>query len=184
MNTEDRRVKKTRKALQVALAELLAEKDIHQITVQELADRADVHRATFYAHYQDVYDLLEQLKGQIISELRAMIVGVPSHDYKDLYKAIIDYIWNNPAYSKMIIGLFDNQSFRKEINLILEEQYLKIWLFEDNITEITEDMRYLTAYNIGGCVSILSRWIETNFLCSKEKIYELLGVVNDAFDKI
>lgn len=184
MNQEDRRVKKTRKALQVALAELIANKDIHQITVQELADKADIHRATFYTHYQDVYDLYEQLERQIVTEISMIIVSEPTHNYKGLYRTIIDYILNNPAFCKMVFGLYGNHSFRKQISRILEEQYLKIWLFEENKTEITEEMRYLTTYNISGCVSILSRWVENDFSYSKEKIYALLGLVNDAFDQI
>ena len=60
-NETDRRVRRTRAQLQKALLELLEEKDIRSITVQELARRADVNRGTFYAHYTDVYDLLDQM---------------------------------------------------------------------------------------------------------------------------
>ena len=56
----DRRTMKTRRALAEALAELLAAKELHRITVQEIADKADVNRVTFYHHYQDVYDLYEK----------------------------------------------------------------------------------------------------------------------------
>ena len=47
---EDRRVRKTKKALRESLAELLAEKSIQYISVRELTDKADVHRSTFYAN--------------------------------------------------------------------------------------------------------------------------------------
>ena len=58
--TEDRRVRKTKKQLRGALTSLLLEKDISRVTVRDVADLADVNRGTFYAHYSDVYDLLHQ----------------------------------------------------------------------------------------------------------------------------
>jgi AcrR family transcriptional regulator len=54
----DPRVKRTRGLLQQALADLLSEKTFQNITVQEITERAEVNRATFYAHFQDKYALL------------------------------------------------------------------------------------------------------------------------------
>lgn len=54
----DRRVRRTRRLLKEALLELLAERDYDAITVQEIADRADVGRSTFYAHFESKEDLL------------------------------------------------------------------------------------------------------------------------------
>ena len=54
----DRRTAKTERAIRSALADLLMEKELRSITVQELADKADIHRVTVYKHYMDVYDHL------------------------------------------------------------------------------------------------------------------------------
>ncbi len=56
--TEDRRVRRTREALHRALIELMLTRDYRRITVQDVLDRADVGRSTFYAHYRDKDDLL------------------------------------------------------------------------------------------------------------------------------
>jgi AcrR family transcriptional regulator len=57
-STPDRRVRRTRKALQEALVGLMTEKGYEAVTVQEIIDRADVGRSTFYLHYTDKDDLL------------------------------------------------------------------------------------------------------------------------------
>src|SRR5437773_6197353 len=57
-STPDRRVRRTRKALQDALVGLMIEKDYEAVTVQDIIDRADVGRSTFYTHYTDKDDLL------------------------------------------------------------------------------------------------------------------------------
>jgi AcrR family transcriptional regulator len=69
MNNPDRRVRRTRKSLHEALLALSLEKDYDTITVQELLDRADVGRSTFYAHFQSKDELL--MSG--IDELRTTL---------------------------------------------------------------------------------------------------------------
>ena len=54
----DRRIGKTRRALKEALASLIVEKGYEAVTVQDVIDRADVGRSTFYAHFLDKDDLL------------------------------------------------------------------------------------------------------------------------------
>lgn len=56
-NQEDRRVQRTRKLLQGALMGLLAEQRFDKITVQDIIERANVGRTTFYAHFQSKEDL-------------------------------------------------------------------------------------------------------------------------------
>lgn len=56
----DRRIVKTRAAINNAFLELLSEKDFQLITINDIADRANVNRGTVYLHYTDKYDLLDQ----------------------------------------------------------------------------------------------------------------------------
>ncbi|WP_422936319.1 TetR/AcrR family transcriptional regulator [Sinomonas sp. P47F7] len=58
--TEDRRIRRTRAALTQALLGLMAERPYEAITVQDVIDRADVGRSTFYAHFSDKDELLDE----------------------------------------------------------------------------------------------------------------------------
>lgn len=55
----DPRVKRTRQMLEQAFMESIREKDFQAISVQDIAERAGVNRATFYAHFEDKYALLD-----------------------------------------------------------------------------------------------------------------------------
>jgi AcrR family transcriptional regulator len=66
----DRRIARTRKLLQDALISLMIEKGYEDTTVQEIIDRADVGRATFYAHFPDKATLLASR----LDDLRAMLL--------------------------------------------------------------------------------------------------------------
>jgi AcrR family transcriptional regulator len=64
----DPRVRRTRGYIQGAFRELLNEKGFKSITVREITERADVNRATFYAHYADKYELLNVTLEAIFQE--------------------------------------------------------------------------------------------------------------------
>jgi AcrR family transcriptional regulator len=78
----DRRVRRTRELLRRAFLSLLQEKGYDRITVQDILDRADIGRSTFYAHYRDKDDLLragfEDIRAALAAERRAAEQGAES----------------------------------------------------------------------------------------------------------
>ena len=71
----DARVKYTRMVIQQTFLELLQKKPISKITVTEICEIAGINRATFYKHYMDPYDLLEQFENEAIQGLLSMMEG-------------------------------------------------------------------------------------------------------------
>jgi len=67
----DPRVVRTRQQLRAALVSLIEEKGFDALTVQDITDRAELNRATFYLHYRDKQDLLEKSLRDAIDELMA-----------------------------------------------------------------------------------------------------------------
>lgn len=61
MTKVDRRVQKTQTAIKSAILELMAEKDFEDITIRDIADKANVNRGTIYLHYVNKYDLLDKI---------------------------------------------------------------------------------------------------------------------------
>ncbi|MGW0708139.1 TetR/AcrR family transcriptional regulator [Streptomyces sp. NPDC002643] len=70
----DRRVRRTRAALQRALIDLVEERDLAHISVADVVERADVNRSTFYAHYQDVHELAEAACTSMIDDLIGVVL--------------------------------------------------------------------------------------------------------------
>ena len=74
VNPNDPRVKRTRQLLKQALSDLLAQKPFQDITVQDIADRATVNRVTFYAHFEDKYDLVSSvIRDGFVERLQAAL---------------------------------------------------------------------------------------------------------------
>ncbi len=66
---EDKRIKKTKIILKHTLISLLEEKTFEKITVKELCDRSDTSRITFYNHYNDKYELIDEIFQDFIGEV-------------------------------------------------------------------------------------------------------------------
>lgn len=71
MTKPDRRVKRTQELLQKALIDLIDKRDYNAITIQEIVDRANVARTTFYVHYGSKDDLFMSCHEAIVSEFKS-----------------------------------------------------------------------------------------------------------------
>lgn len=74
---KDRRVNRTRRALRHALFELIQEKGYDSVTVEEITDRANLGRATFYLHYRDKEDLLIEQFTEIANDRVQVLSEIP-----------------------------------------------------------------------------------------------------------
>ena len=75
---EDRRVRRTRRQLREALLALVVERGYDRVTVQDVLDRADLSRATFYAHYRDKDDLLVGSLAELLDAVRGAMAAYAS----------------------------------------------------------------------------------------------------------
>ena len=68
----DKRVVRTKKAIKSALFKLMETKDISAITISELTALANVNRRTFYTHYRNLTDILNEIEGELISAMKEL----------------------------------------------------------------------------------------------------------------
>src|SRR6266496_2263078 len=105
----DRRIPRTKAALQHALISLILKKDYEAITIQDICDAANVGRSTFYVHYTSKDDLkrsgFEPLRRQLVArqrealatarddKSRSLAFSLPmfehARDHKDHYRALV-----------------------------------------------------------------------------------------------
>lgn len=76
----DPRAQRTREMLREALMESVVEKPFRDLTIRDITDHAGVNRATFYLHYEDKYDLLDDCAHVLFQELRSEIEANPKFD--------------------------------------------------------------------------------------------------------
>ncbi len=99
----DLRVRRTYSCLLNAMLELLKEKSLEDITVNELCDRAIVGRGTFYKHFSDKYDFFSFSLGEMFEHyLEEAENGINDSDprsyYVAFFKAYIQFVETNREY--------------------------------------------------------------------------------------
>lgn len=125
----DPRIKRTRRMFKEALISLILENsDISKLTVQNIADRAELNRATFYLHYQDIQDLMEQMLVEILDELnetmkypaqiKADQVMIRDQSPKNRLIAFLEHFYRN---ADLYHVLLENKDFRQRVFGILLE---------------------------------------------------------------
>jgi AcrR family transcriptional regulator len=126
----DPRVKRTQALIQRSFGELLAEKSFQSITVQDITQRAEINRATFYAHYSDKFALLESHIQQVFrQELEKRTLQACHYSEQNLHALIVtvcDFIAQSHTHCKTSdshFGLMVEQQVRKQIQELLE-----LWL--------------------------------------------------------
>lgn len=125
VNTNDRRVKRTKKLLRDSLFSILKTKPINEITVTELTEVADINRATFYFYYNDIYDMLSQIQNEAYDLFEEVLQG--TEDCANTPEAFAHYIENillfckaNPTIARFVITReYTNNRVLKKITKLL-----------------------------------------------------------------
>lgn len=107
---EDRRTQKTKKSLADAIKELILEKEYDEITIQEIIDRANVGRSTFYTHYESKEQLLV---GNI--NFQETLNNTPDDDENYPLGINISYLFN---HTKEHILLYKAMSGNRSIDIL------------------------------------------------------------------
>lgn len=160
----DRRIRKTRSALKRSLTTLLQQKSIRDISVKELTELADVNRGTFYLHYKDVFDLLEQSELDLLDEFESMFDGISGDAFfnkpQELFERIYSMCKDNADFVRVLLSENGDIKFLNSMNAFLKERCLNDWSDLLQRIGIKAFDAYFT-FLIGGCVSLLQYWFST-----------------------
>jgi len=95
---EDRRIQRTRQLLERALLELIEEKDYESVTVQQITDRANMGRATFYLHYRDKEQLLLTTLQKLQEDLAQQLQPLRPQDLLTEEQTLSEKIFQHVAH--------------------------------------------------------------------------------------
>ncbi|WP_051541332.1 TetR/AcrR family transcriptional regulator [Caldalkalibacillus mannanilyticus] len=182
MENDDRRVRKTKRALRNGLTELMVDKNLRNITVRELTDKVDIHRATFYAHYMDIYDLYEQMENAVVEELNDIIMQNYSKPPIKFYTILFEYIIENKQLCRMLFGTKGEGRFLIRLNSLFEEKCIVTWCKEWGISEVSEELKYNVRYHVQGCLAIISRWVESDFTHPMDVLVKILADIDRSME--
>jgi len=177
---EDKRIRRTKQALYDALVRLLRGKDLRLVTVQELCRRANVHRATFYCHYADLYSFYEEFEGQALAGFTAAVTADEAHTHTEVYRHVVDYIYENaPVWSVLLSGRV-SCDFHDRITEILEQRYRDIWTYKTGQKSFPPGFHLLSGYAASGFLAMIVRWLKQEISFPKELLVRMVQDVDES----
>lgn len=158
----DRRVRRTKARLREALTGLLAEKELKEITVTELTERADVNRGTFYCHYRDVYDMAEQLERETFAEFTALMDAYTANELRKGLRSILEdvfrFVARNRDLTGLILGMDRRSVFLERFREVIWEKVSREWSQLDRCASAA-DREYRLDFVVGGVVNLVQTWV-------------------------
>ena len=174
-NTNDRRRQKTEKAIRNALVQLMENKELRKITVQEVSDLADINRATFYKHYLDVYDLYEKVEQEILVEIGILVLRLQELPPNKFFKELTAYFDKNRTVSRLLFSPNGENSLRIKFDRCMEGLFRQMGAEKLGVDRDNLSLCYYSCYRSQGCIAVLEKWVNGGFTVPKELIMKTLS---------
>ena len=178
MAVEDRRIRKTRTQLRQALAELILEKDLGEITVKELTERADVNRGTFYAHYQDLQDMVEQVEGELFQEFSVVLDGHEAAelrwDLTPILRDVFCFVKKNRSFCRALMTTPMGEDFFRRLSSTIYQKCLLEWEGLYRLGDMSGPNNCLE-FVVAGTVGLVRAWALRDF---REPPEEMAALAN------
>ena len=186
----ERRSQRSQRALRRALAdELAAGEDIARVSVAALTDRAGLTRRTFYSHYRDIPDFVDQVEAGLLAEIRMRIQAIARTDLEHLYARINDlepapgsvellrYFVDNRALIGALLGPGGDPAFIKKMMDIVRDEVadrMKTGIFPAARGSFFD---YYLSYVVAAETGVVQRWFENGLTESPETMARIMTVI-------
>lgn len=182
--TTDKRVLKTRKAITTAFMELTLEKDMQKITVSDIAERAVINRSTFYLHYADAKEVLDDIENNISEIVHNCFSKFDTSDiYNSTYNmfiAMTGILDETPAFKNFMLHSFSSGYITINLKKTLTDMALHTVLKKAS-TYDAEKMRIAISYMVSGIVDTYILWAKDDKpKCSLEEFCRYITVLTEA----
>lgn len=176
---EYRSAVRSREKIRQAYVELIHEKGTVDITVKELVERADLNRSTFYAHYQDIYAVIEEIEDEIVQK---MFTFLDASEHTDLLYNPLPFMLRvgieleqNREFYRLLVGTRGSDAFTRKLKAVFLDRLLTD---KKAFGQIRRQREFLVCMNLlaGGSIDVVSDWITGKI---NMPMQELAHILND-----
>lgn len=160
----DRRIAKTKKAIYRAFAQLLSEKNINDITIKDIADRADINRKTVYNYYDGIYELTGEIENKIIDSFEKVIrehnVSELLHNPNKMFDELVKIIDSDLDFYQHLISLESNSNLVSKLFISLKSRAKEVISEYSVLDEATLDI--VLDFVVSGMFTVFQRWFNSS----------------------
>lgn len=172
MKREDPRSIRSKRVLKEAAILLLIEsQDLQQLTVQKVAEKAELNRATFYLHFIDLRDLLKHIVYDIFNDLSEKLSPLLKTEQANLNEQLLTFLDYFYQHRKYLAVLFEEKGFQKKLHLYIVD-FVQA---RREILHVPQDNTVSKDIIAASIVGILKWWIRDGKHHSSEYIAEQMA---------
>ena len=169
---EDRRITRSKRALRGALIALIEERGLDAITVNDLCERADLNRGTFYNHFHDKENLLTALENEVLAEVALLQARMQSVTLGDMLAFrvagrpvpvlvdLFEYLRGESDFLRAVLGSGGDVRFGPRLREAVCGNLVQNILHEKYRTNPTPFVCYYVAFYASAYLGISARWVE------------------------
>ncbi len=101
-SSNDRRFRKNKKEIRRAFIDLVIEKGYRKITISDIAERADINRMTFYAHYDTVEDVFTEFVDDMAAEIETAMLEKESFDIDEFFELLNGLMLSEESFFRYV----------------------------------------------------------------------------------
>jgi AcrR family transcriptional regulator len=179
---EDRRVRRTRRLLHEALRSLILQKGYDHVTIQDVIDRADVGRATFYAHFRDKDDLLMSGFEEMRKSLRQHLVTSPRAQEEPLgeglgiARALFDHAQGHRREYRAHVGSRGGDAIttlvHKELTSLVRTHLDQV-IAHRRVKPVVP-VEVITHYVVSALLALLTWWLDSDLPYTADRMAQMV----------
>ena len=181
MNTKNnQRTRLSKILLKNALMDLLSEKgSVTKISVRELCERADLNRSTFYAHYSEPKELLEEVEAELLDATREHLQKIGAENDIGAHRYLLSFLIyikeNDKPFSTLLIDAGDPE-FRSKFM----QQSIIQFVENLDIAFPKEQEQYIYSYILNGSTGVIIQWMRSDYSIDENALVDLLFFINQS----
>ncbi len=181
MNTKNnQRTRLSKILLKNALMDLLSEKgSVTKISVRELCERADLNRSTFYAHYSEPKELLEEVETALLDATREHLQKIGTENDIGAHRYLLSFLIyikeNDKPFRTLLIDAGDPE-FRSKFM----QQSIIQFVENLNISFPKDQEQYIYSYILNGSTGVIIQWMRSDYSIDENALVDLLFFINQS----
>jgi AcrR family transcriptional regulator len=161
---------------------LLAEKGFEKITVNDIAERANINRGTVYLHYVDKYDLLDKCIERYVELLLNHCADSADTTLKEsAFQSVFEYLEKNFALYKLLLSNEGFGFFRSRLYAIIAQTVTEVIGIKSENNAFSNGVT--THFLTSGFIGVLEWWINNSMPCNVQEITGQLMVLLEPYTK-
>lgn len=186
---DNRSARRTRASIEQALFASIEEKPIRKVTVQELVDRANICRTTFYAHYQDIPDLVDSIEQALLEEVRSALKKLDrmpirvQGEYPTI-QAVVDLYAQHQDEIRLLNGAHGDPAFDDRFQDAIYEATRELRMIKEGAAFDEQRHKLYSCYVISGGIRVLNRLLEERLPLDPRQTGQILGAMASAGERV